>query len=60
MTITPTEQRAPLEQQQHHAANLGRVQSGVFNPAQLWKSLPDALRKLNPRHQMKNPVMMVV
>ncbi len=60
MTITPTEQRAPLEQQQHHTANLGRVQSGVFNPAQLWKSLPDALRKLNPRHQMKNPVMMVV
>jgi K+-transporting ATPase ATPase B chain len=60
MTITPTEQRAPLEQQQHHTANLGRVQSGVFNPAQLWKSLPDALRKLNLRHQMKNPVMMVV
>ncbi len=60
MTITPTEQRPPLEQRQHHTENLGRVQSGVFNPAQLWKSLPDALRKLNPRHMMKNPVMMVV
>ncbi len=59
MTLTPTQQRAPLEQH-HHVENLGRVNAGVFNPAQLWKSLPDALRKLNPRHQMRNPVMMVV
>ena len=38
----------------------GRVSAGVFNPRQLLISLPDALRKLNPRHQMRNPVMFVV
>jgi K+-transporting ATPase ATPase B chain len=32
----------------------------VFNPKQLLTSLPDALRKLNPRHQLRNPVMMVM
>jgi potassium-transporting ATPase ATP-binding subunit len=39
---------------------LGRVSAGVFSPRQLLISLPDALRKLNPRHQLKNPVMFVV
>ncbi|GLY67835.1 potassium-transporting ATPase ATP-binding subunit [Amycolatopsis taiwanensis] len=38
----------------------GRVSAGVFNPRQLLVSLPDALRKLGPRHQMRNPVMFVV
>jgi K+-transporting ATPase ATPase B chain len=37
-----------------------KVSSGAFNSKQLLKSLPDALRKLSPTHQMKNPVMMVV
>ena len=36
------------------------MSAGVFNPRQLLISLPDALRKLNPRHQMRNPVMFVV
>jgi potassium-transporting ATPase ATP-binding subunit len=38
----------------------GRVAAGVFNPRQLLISLPDALRKLDPRHLLKNPVMFVV
>jgi K+-transporting ATPase ATPase B chain len=52
--------RTPLESQQHHAENTGRIAAGVFNPRQLVRSLPDALRKLNPRQQLKNPVMFVV
>ncbi|WP_020418103.1 potassium-transporting ATPase subunit KdpB [Amycolatopsis sp. ATCC 39116] len=37
-----------------------RVGAGVFNGRQLLTSLPDALRKLHPRHQVRNPVMFVV
>ncbi|MDX3072398.1 potassium-transporting ATPase subunit KdpB [Streptomyces sp. NPDC088354] len=38
----------------------GRVSGGLFDPAQLLKSLPDALRKLDPRVMVKSPVMFVV
>ncbi|MGW0731991.1 potassium-transporting ATPase subunit KdpB [Streptomyces sp. NPDC002851] len=38
----------------------GRVGGGLFDPKQLVKSLPDALRKLNPRVMVKSPVMFVV
>ncbi|GAB2912997.1 potassium-transporting ATPase subunit KdpB [Rhodococcus aerolatus] len=34
--------------------------AGAFDPRQLLTSLPDALRKLDPRHQARNPVMFVV
>ncbi|USX56603.1 potassium-transporting ATPase subunit KdpB [Lentzea sp. HUAS12] len=37
-----------------------QVGAGVFDPKQLLKSLPDALRKFDPRHQLRNPVMFVV
>jgi potassium-transporting ATPase ATP-binding subunit len=53
-------QRTVNEARQRHAQNLGRVSAGVFSPRQLLISVPDALRKLNPRHQLKNPVMFVV
>jgi K+-transporting ATPase ATPase B chain len=53
-------QRTVDEARQRHAQSLGRVSAGVFNPHQLLISLPDALRKLNPRHQLTNPVMFVV
>ncbi|NBH10019.1 potassium-transporting ATPase subunit KdpB [Amycolatopsis sp. SID8362] len=36
------------------------VGAGVFSPRQLWTSLPEAFRKLNPKHQLGNPVMFVV
>jgi K+-transporting ATPase ATPase B chain len=62
MSTTTTEKprRAPLDAQHHHAEKTGRVGAGVFNPRQLVTSFPDALRKLNPRHQLRNPVMFVV
>jgi potassium-transporting ATPase ATP-binding subunit len=60
-TTTDSQQRSVEEVDRHHAENAGRkLKAGAFNPRQLVSSLPDALRKLNPRHQMRNPVMFVV
>ncbi|MCK8678338.1 potassium-transporting ATPase subunit KdpB [Streptomyces lichenis] len=58
-TATPT--RAP----QHDAPageqpGGGRVGGGLFDPRQLLTSLPDAVRKLDPRVMVKSPVMFVV
>ncbi|CPS11059.1 potassium-transporting ATPase subunit KdpB [Mycobacteroides abscessus] len=36
------------------------VTTGVFDPAQLIKALPLPVRKLDPRHMARNPVMFVV
>ena len=45
----------------HTAASPARrVQGGLLDPQQLWRSLPDALRKLDPRTLYKNPVMFLV
>ncbi len=38
----------------------GRVQGGLLDPKMLWKSMPDALRKLDPRTLWRNPVMFIV
>ena len=37
-----------------------RIAGGLLDPQQLWKSLPDALRKLNPATLWRNPVMFIV
>jgi K+-transporting ATPase ATPase B chain len=37
-----------------------RVGGGLLDPGQLWRSLPDALRKLNPATLWRNPVMLIV
>ena len=37
-----------------------RVGGGFLDPKMLWKSTPDALKKLDPRVQIHNPVMFVV
>ena len=37
-----------------------RIQGGLLDPAMLWKSLPAAARKLDPRTLYKNPVMFIV
>ena len=37
-----------------------RVAGGLLDPTMLLTSFPDALRKLDPRTMMRNPVMMVV
>src|SRR6185437_4490077 len=55
---TPTQPRpqagrqAPVEPR--------RIGGGFLDPHMLWKSLPSALAKLDPRVQVKNPVMFVV
>jgi potassium-transporting ATPase ATP-binding subunit len=36
------------------------VTRGLLDPEQLWKSTPDALRKLNPYTLWRNPVMLIV
>ena len=37
-----------------------RAPGGLFEPAQLVQSFPEALRKLHPRALVKNPVLFVV
>ena len=37
-----------------------RVAAGLLDPKMLLTSLPDALRKLDPRVMVRNPVMFVV
>ncbi|GAA0479372.1 potassium-transporting ATPase ATP-binding subunit [Paractinoplanes deccanensis] len=36
------------------------VKSGMLDPHQLWRSLPGAVRKLDPRLMWRNPVMFIV
>ncbi|MFJ3924756.1 potassium-transporting ATPase subunit KdpB [Streptomyces sp. NPDC090022] len=58
-TITPT--RAPHDDlPTGHKPPAGRVGGGLFDPKQLIKSFPDAIRKLDPRIMIKSPVMFVV
>ncbi|MCX2715768.1 potassium-transporting ATPase subunit KdpB [Mycolicibacterium sp. J2] len=55
---TPT-----LDAPQSHAskpAGGNRIQGGLLDPKMLWKSMPDALRKLDPRTLWRNPVMLIV
>ncbi|MBZ4509493.1 potassium-transporting ATPase subunit KdpB [Mycobacterium avium subsp. hominissuis] len=49
-------------QQAHPAPSAGtkRVQGGLLDPKMLWRSTPDALRKLDPRTLWRNPVMFIV
>jgi len=37
-----------------------RIGGGLLDPKMLWKATPDAFRKLDPRVQLRNPVMFVV
>src|SRR5262250_3003586 len=56
VTTTPQsggETRTPAEAQ-------GRIGGGLLDPKILWQSLPDAFKKLDPRVQIRNPVMFVV
>ncbi|MFD9843448.1 MULTISPECIES: potassium-transporting ATPase subunit KdpB [Streptomyces] len=58
---TPTSTRAPHEDLSGvDTAPPGRVGGGFFDPKQLLRSFPDALRKLDPRVMVKSPVMFVV
>ncbi len=55
---TTTIDSTPATEPQAHAPK--RVQGGLLDPKMLTKSLPDALRKLNPRTLWRNPVMFIV
>ncbi|CAM5482933.1 Potassium-transporting ATPase ATP-binding subunit [Streptomyces spiroverticillatus] len=59
---TPTVTRAPHPDVPtgHKPEDGGRVGGGLFDPKQLVKSFPDAIRKLDPRVMIKSPVMFVV
>jgi K+-transporting ATPase ATPase B chain len=52
---TPPAQPRPAPEQGPH-----RVQGGLLDPAMLWRSLPAAVGKLDPRTLYKNPVMFIV
>jgi potassium-transporting ATPase ATP-binding subunit len=54
-TIDSAEQTQP-----ETATSTKRVQGGLLDPKMLWKSTPDALRKLDPRTLWRNPVMFIV
>jgi potassium-transporting ATPase ATP-binding subunit len=55
---TPTESRPPESGQA--PAQPRRIGGGLLDPKMLWQSLPSALAKLDPRVQVRNPVMFVV
>ncbi|MEW2426615.1 potassium-transporting ATPase subunit KdpB [Micromonospora sp. NPDC047644] len=52
---------APTEQLPGTPATQGnRIGGGLLDPKQLIRSLPDAVRKLNPATMWRNPVMLIV
>ncbi len=60
MAVT-TKRGAPARRGQRSLVEPSRaVGGGLLDPRMLWKSAPDALKKLDPRVQLKNPVMFVV
>ncbi len=59
MSVMDTTQ-APAPVGKQGAAEPHRIGGGLLDPKMLWKSMPDALKKLDPRVQLKNPVMFVV
>jgi K+-transporting ATPase ATPase B chain len=57
-TESPGTPAAPSTRPQ--ATDPHRVGGGLLDPKILWRSTPDAFKKLDPRVQIKNPVMFVV
>jgi K+-transporting ATPase ATPase B chain len=57
--LTKAPQKAP-EAPEAPTSSGGRVQGGLLDPRQLLRSLPDAVRKLDPRSMWRNPVMLLV
>src|SRR5579862_5999674 len=59
MSVTTETPEAPAPAA-GQAAEPRRIGGGLLDPKILWKSTPDAFRKLDPRVQLRNPVMFVV
>jgi K+-transporting ATPase ATPase B chain len=49
----PTRPQRPVRRDDY------RVGAGMLDPGQLWRALPEALRKVNPAALWRNPVMFV-
>src|SRR6478736_9600104 len=60
MSITTTPDTGGQAPERAASREPGRIGGGLLDPKILWKSLPDAFKKLDPRVQIKNPVMFVV
>jgi K+-transporting ATPase ATPase B chain len=59
MSVTTTPE-VPRTERKNAALQQSRIGGGLLDPKILWRSLPDAVKKLDPRVQLKNPVMFVV
>src|SRR6478735_11941180 len=57
---TPVLTPRPEHARREADSDPGRIGAGVFNPASLWRALPNALRAMDPRAMWHNPVMFVV
>src|ERR1700683_1229512 len=60
MSVTTETPGTPAPASSRQATEPRRVGVGLLDPKILWRSLPDAFKKLDPRVQLKNPVMFVV
>src|SRR5215471_9192828 len=60
MSVTTESPGTPAPATPQQAVQPRRVGGGLLDPKILWKSLPDAFKKLDPRVQIRNPVMFVV
>jgi len=60
MSVTTTPETGGRAPERVAGAERGRIGGGLLDPKILLKSTPDAFKKLDPRVQLKNPVMFVV
>src|SRR5216683_7154730 len=60
MSVTTTPEAPGRSGRQLADAAPNRIGGGLLDPRMLWKSTPDAVKKLDPRVQLRNPVMFVV
>jgi potassium-transporting ATPase ATP-binding subunit len=59
-TADPADQASRTAREREDLQQPRRVGGGLLDPKMLWSSLPDAFKKLDPRVQLRNPVMFVV
>ncbi len=60
MSVTTTPQTPSRPGNKAAGTEPRKIGGGLLDPKMLWKSAPDAFKKLDPRVQLKNPVMFVV
>ena len=60
MSVTTQSPGTPAPASPRQATEPRKIGGGLLDPKMLWKSTPDAFKKLDPRVQIKNPVMFVV